>query len=315
MNLTSSSPLSPLMQTYYDKLFLQRAKPELAYWQFGQKRDLPANNGKLVNFTRYLVLPAATVALTEGQNPAGRDLSTEQVTATIAEYGDYTQISSLVAKTALDPNLSEKVELFSDQAALTVDNIVRNTLYDNCTQIIYANGKASLGAVGTTDILQTLDIQKGVRKLKKQKAKKFKGYWQCVIGPDVEFDITRDPAWVTAAEYAGSTALYDGEIGRWFSTRFTYNTEPKIQSGAGNGGADVYSNFMFGDNAFGVIDFPKAAASGSAGKPQIIVKMPGESSTNDPLNRFSTCGWQITFGQQVLNATWIVNLKTGVTPE
>lgn len=313
MNLTSS--LTQLMQTYYDRMFLDRAKPSLSMWQFGQKRDLPVNSGVNISYTRYTVLPAATTALSEGANPAGRDLSATSVTGTIAEYGDYTQISSLVSATAIDKDISEKVELFSDQASLTVEQIVRNAVVAQTSQIIYANGKLALGDVSTTDILQVLDIQKGVRKLKKQKAMKVNGYWICLIGPDVEYDITRDPNWVLASEYAGSTPLFEGEVGKWFGTRFVYTTEPNIQSGVGSGGADVYSNLMFGKNAYGVIDFPASAASGSAAAPHIIVKKPGPTTTADPLNRFGTCGWQLTFGQLVLNTTWIVNIKSGVTPE
>jgi len=313
MNKTST--LTQLMQTYYDRQFLERAKPSLAMWQFGQKRNLPVNEGILINYTRYTVLPAATTPLTEGANPAGLDLSATTVTATIAEYGDYTQISSLVSVTAIDKDISEKTELFADQAALTVETIVRNAVYDQTTQIIYANGKSALASVASTDTLSTSDIQKGVRKLKKQKAMKMNGYWICMIGPDVEYDITKDAAWVSAAEYAGSTPLFEGEVGKWFGTRFVYTTEPYIQSGAGSSGADVYSNFMFGKNAYGVVDFPAGAASGSANAPSIIVKKPGPTTTADPLNRFGTCGWQLTFGQLVLNATWIVNLKCGVTPE
>lgn len=313
--MNSTSSLSPLMQAYYDKVLLEYAKGEYVYWQFGQKRDLPANMGKTITFSRYIPLAAATTPLVEGTNPTGTDLSAENVTASLAEYGDYTSMSSLVSSTAIDANLKEKTELFSEQAGLTVDTIVRNALFDGTSQVIYANGKTDIANVAATDVMQTLDIQKGVRKLKKQKAKKINGHWICVIGADVEFDFTRDAAWVTASQYAGSTALYDGEIGRWFNTRFVYSTEPKIQSGAGSNGADVYSNFMFGQHAYGVVDFVKGSASGSPQKPQIIVKTPDSHSTNDPLNRFSTCGWQLTFTQKVLNPNWIVNIKCGVTPE
>jgi N4-gp56 family major capsid protein len=71
--------------------------------------------------------------------------------------------------------------------------------------------------------------------------------------------------------------------------------------------ATVYSNFFFGKEAYGVINL------GSIRAPKVYVKTPGANSTDNPIDQFSTVGWKMPFVSKVLNADWLVNLKTGAT--
>lgn len=84
---TQTAGLSPTMQTYYDKKLLARLLPELFHLKFAQKRPLPKNGGKTINFRQFTALPLATTALTEGVKPAGNALNMTQKTATVAQYG------------------------------------------------------------------------------------------------------------------------------------------------------------------------------------------------------------------------------------
>lgn len=304
MNTTSN--LSELMQTYYDKLFLKRAKPILIMEQFAQTRQIPQGEGKVIQFTKYTPLPKATTPLTEGVNPAGTNLSATSSSATLAEYGDFGKISSLVSLTALDHNVKEKVQLFSDQAALTLDWLLTKDVATNATEQL-ANAKAAITDIDATDTLSTTELRKANRTMKKNKALKIGGYYIAVISPDTEYDFTGDSAWVEASRYAGSTQLFEGEVGKWFGLRMVGTTEPYIYAGAGNGGVDVYSNLVIGAESYGIV--PLAGNKG----PIIYVKIPGPSDTSNPLNRFSTCGWVAVRTQKVLNPNWVLNIKTGVT--
>ena len=301
-NRTTTESLSALMQVYYDKLFLKRAKPVLVMDQFGQIRRIPPNTGKIIQFTKYLVLPKNITPLTEGTNPNGINLSAVSSSATVAEYGDWAKISSLVSLTAMDPDLKEKTELFAQQAAESMEYLsARECATAGTVQL--ASGKADLTAIAATDTLASSEIRKAVRQLKRNKGLKINGKWICVIGSDTEFDFQDDPNWKSAQEYAGSTALFDGEIGTWFGVRFVYTTEQYSEAST----VTVYSNLMFGAEAFGLV--PLA----NVGEPKIIVKKPDSTTTSDPLNRYSTVGWVATRGQKVLNADWIINIKTGAS--
>ena len=304
MNTTSN--LSELMQTYYDKLFLRRAKPLLVMDQFAQTRPIPQGEGKIIQFTKYTPLPKATTPLTEGLNPAGVNLSATSSSAVLAEYGDFGKISSIVSLTALDHNIKEKVQLFADQAALTLDWLLTAEVATNATEQI-AGGKAAITNLNATDVLTTKEIRKAVRTMKKNKALKIGGYFIGVLNPDTEYDFTGDAGWVEAAKYAGSTQLWEGEIGKWFGVRMVGTTEPYVYIGGGNAGVDVYSNLIIGAESYGVI--PLAGNKG----PTILVKIPGPSDTSNPLNRFSTCGWVAIRTWKVLQPAWVLNIKTGVS--
>ena len=56
-NVTTDSGLSAENKTFYDRTLLESAKPNLIHSQFGQKRPIPKNGGKKIEFRRYGALP------------------------------------------------------------------------------------------------------------------------------------------------------------------------------------------------------------------------------------------------------------------
>ena len=64
--------------------------------------------------------------------------------------------------------------------------------------------------------------------LKNNKAKKIKGSWVAIIHPDVAYDMMRCTEWIDASKYAGSTQIFEGEIGKMAGIRFVETTEAKI---------------------------------------------------------------------------------------
>jgi len=131
--LTVYSTLPPLVQAYYDKRFLLRAKENLAAYQFAQKRSLPKAKGKTVYFTRYTPLNKQTSALTEtvdgGISVATRQqLNIEETAATVALWGDFVTISALASVTSIDPEVSEKADILGQQAGESMDYYTMKTL-------------------------------------------------------------------------------------------------------------------------------------------------------------------------------------------
>ena len=51
--------LSAEMKTFYDKTLITLASPYLVNDQFGQKRDIPKNGGKIIEFRKFSRLPKA----------------------------------------------------------------------------------------------------------------------------------------------------------------------------------------------------------------------------------------------------------------
>lgn len=85
--VSTQSSLSPTMQTYYDKKLIMRLLPTLVHMKYAQKRPIPKNGGKVINFRKFSPLAVATTPLTEGVTPAGNSLTITEIEATLAQYG------------------------------------------------------------------------------------------------------------------------------------------------------------------------------------------------------------------------------------
>ena len=82
---TTGNDLSVEMKTYYSDYLIDMAEPELVHDQFGQKRPIPKNGGKTIEFRKFSKLPKALTPITEGVTPAGNKLRASAMTATVEE--------------------------------------------------------------------------------------------------------------------------------------------------------------------------------------------------------------------------------------
>ena len=78
---STGNDLSPEMKTFYDKALLYAAQAQLVHHQFGQKRPIPKNGGKTIEFRKFTPLAKALTPLTEGVTPAGNQLDVTAITA------------------------------------------------------------------------------------------------------------------------------------------------------------------------------------------------------------------------------------------
>ena len=284
INLTTSTDLSVEMKTFYSDYLIDNAKPLLVHDQFGQKHPIPKNGGKTIEFRKYSPFAKALTPITEGVTPDGHKLNVSKITSEIAQYGDYVELSDVLLLTAIDNNLVEATKLCGNQAGETLDTVTREVLVGG-TNVQYAGGVAARSSLAAENKLTVEECFKAARFLKTQKAKKIDGYYVAIIHPDVAYDLMRSEDWVKASEYAGSTQIFEGEIGRVAGIRFVETTEAKIFAAAGASGKDVYATLVLGADAYGVTEV-------EGGGLQHIVKQLGSAGTADPLNQRATVGWK-----------------------
>ena len=159
MNTTGNLPSA--LSEFYNRTFLSRATPLLLFALFGQFRPLPKKSSTVIKFRRYNALATAITPLTEGVTPAGKDLTVTDLTATLAQYGDFIKITDMVSLTNPDPVLTEGAETLGEQSAQTIDELIRDVLAAG-TNVFYANGagRAEVNSVISADM-----IKKAVRQL------------------------------------------------------------------------------------------------------------------------------------------------------
>ena len=305
---STTTSLTGLMQTFYDKKFLERAKEIQTYDIGAQKRSIPANMGKTVFFTRFTPLAKATTALTEATNPSATDMTTATVSAVVSEYGAFVTVGKLFELTSIDTGLAEHVDVIAQQAGETVDQLILNALDDNGTTQL-AKSKAAVSAIAATDILSGAEIRKAVRTLKVNKAPRFEdGLYKGIVPVSCVYDLRGDTEWLDAHRYTDASMIKDGEIGMLHGVKFYETNNEMLDANAGaSSTVDVYSTFIFGRDAYGIVDIAGTST------PKVYVKQPSSGDTSNPLDLYSTVGWKVHFVAKVLNSNWIVQIKSAST--
>ena len=326
MAQTGLAQVPPGVAAFYDRNLLERAQPADVHGRFGQKRPIAQRNGNQIKFRRYSQLAVATTALTEGVTPSGSQLAVTDVTATLAQYGDFIQLSDMVSMTNQDPVVTEATDVLGDQAGTTIDMIRRDVLVAG-TNVAYAGGVAS--RILTVNKLTAADLDKAIRFLKNQNAKFIKSMMMgsdkvgsgairkayiALVHPDVEYDLEQITGYRAVSDYGSQEGVIDDEIGAYKNIRFVTSTNCKIFADAttaatagfkvsGSGKNDVYATLIFADNAYGVCPLSGQAMN-------TYVKALGSAGTADPLEQRSTVGWKATTTTQILNQAWMVRLES-----
>lgn len=235
---TDGNNLSAEMKTFYDKALIELASPSLVHDQFGQKRKIPKNGGKSVEFRSFSSLPKATKAITEGVTPTGNKLNVTAITCTPEQYGDYVELSDVFELTSVDNTIIEATKKLACQAGLTLDTVVRNEL-NGGTNVMFCpkvdgNGAETevleRGALDSTCKLTVKQIFKAAAELKAMNAPKIDGYYVGIIHPYVAYDLMQEAGdrWISVNQYAKPENILRGEIGTIGGVRFVESTEAKI---------------------------------------------------------------------------------------
>lgn len=304
--------LTPEMKTFYDMTLLDEAGPALVHDQFGQKRPIPKNGGKTIEFRKFSPLAKATTAITEGVTPDGGKLDVTAVTATVAQYGYYIVQSDVLELTSLDNTILEATKLLGRQAGRTLDTITRDVLVAG-TNVTYCPKIGSDGAETEVTSRANLDataqltvdvVQQVVAKLRAKNAPTINGDYVAIIHPYVAYDLMRDPEWIDAHKYAQPDNIYTGEIGKIAGVRFVQTTEAKIWTGSGcPSGLAVFASLFMGDGAFGVTEV-------TGGGLQTIIKQKGSAGTADPLDQRSSVGWKAIKVAERLIEPYLVRVES-----
>lgn len=303
--------LSPEMKTFYDRVLLRSAEPELVHDQFAQQRPIPAGSGKTIEFRKFTSLPKALTPLTEGVTPDGQKLNVTKITAEVKQYGGYVTTSDMLNLTAFDQVQAETLNILGTQAGQTSDTITRDVLA-SAENVLFPEGVADRGDLTLNEghWASIALIKEAVRILKKNNAPKIGDSYVAIVHPDTSFDLMNDPEWIEAQKYTNAEKIYKGEIGMMYGVRFVESTEAKIWSAKDASTTNptvtatvpVYSTIVLGAQAYGVT---KIGGKGI----ETIVKQLGSGGSADPLNQRATMGWKLIKTAEVLDKTRLVRIE------
>lgn len=299
-NVTTDSGLSVENKTHYDMTLIDEASPNLIHDQFGQKKPIPKNGGKKIEFRKFASLPKALTPLTEGVTPDGKKLSATKIEAEVSQYGDYVTLSDILDLTSIDPVVVEATKAIGRQAGLTLDTITRNILHSG-TNVFYApkgDGTAVTSRAGldNTCVLTVDLVRRVVAFLKKNNAPKINGDYIGIIHPYAAYDLMSDKNWRLPHEYQDTSNIYEGEIGKIEGVRFVESSEAKVYEDG------VLGSLFIADGAYGTTDI-------TGGGLETIIKQLGSAGSADPLNQRSTVGWKATKTAEILVEAYMVRVE------
>jgi len=320
--------ISPRTTVYAEREMLKHAKPHIVLDKLGLSKQMPKNKSDTIKFRRPKVFTAADTPLTEGVTPSATQFSYEDVSATLAQYGQVVEITDKIEDLAEDPVLKDASMQCGENIGRTIEKLNYGVVKAG-TNVFYANG-AARSSVNTTI---SLSKQRAVtRYLSAQKAKKItrilggsnnyatqpvQAAYVAVTHTDVENDIRNMPGFVPVANYGNRQPLHEMELGSVDDVRYIISADldPFEDDGAATSSmistsgsnADVYPVLYFGQDAWASV----ALRGQGAVSPSIIPV--GQKTKDDPLGQRGYVGWKTWHVAVRLNEAWMARLEVAAT--
>jgi N4-gp56 family major capsid protein len=293
---------------------------------------LPKNKADTITFRRPVPYAVSTSALIEGVTPAPKQISYEDVSVQMKQYGDLIEISDMVVDLAEDPVLANASMLAGEQAAETKELILWGVLRAG-TNVFYSGTATPTTRAGVNAPI-TLSLQRAVtRALKAQRAKAITSMISAspkfgteAVSPafiafghtDVEQDIRDMDGFTPVERYGNFSPVSDYEVGKVEGVRYILSPvlEPFIDSGSatlngmvstGGNNVDVYPLIYISKHAYATVPLKGAGSM----NPSVI--NPGTISKSDPLGQRGYVGWKMYFASLILNEAWLNRVEVGVT--
>ncbi|MCK5021451.1 MAG: N4-gp56 family major capsid protein [Candidatus Peribacteraceae bacterium] len=324
---TEYGDISPRTSAYADVDFLERAQPRLTTERFGQPRPIPQKHSKTITFRRYEDLATVEAPLAEGVPPTGQKMTKTDVSCTLEQYGDFTEITDVIADTHEDPVFKEANMLLSEQAAKTIE-LVRIAVIKAGTNVFYAGTGTTRLSVDAGPARK--DFRKIVRGLNRYNASTIEEIVKASpdidtepVNPaffgmchtDLKSDLRGMTSFIEVKNYSDSDRGLPSEVGNIEDTRIiattmfepwqnattatstTYLSGGAVVTSAGT--SDVYPIIVVGKNAYGIVPLQ------GMNSVKIMAMNPEKVDKSDKLAQVGFVSWKMYQAVCILNQNFM----------
>ena len=224
--------------------------------------SIPLRSGKTVQWFRYTQLGANTTPSTEGTVGTPVAQASVTVSATVAEYSDFSSLSTLLVETAIDPIVQNFAENLGYRAGLSVDTIARIEFDGAAAGQILTTMGATLSVNDyrrVRALLNGIDVYEGPRG---------QSEFVSITHPYAIYDLMSDNTaggFIDIMKFAepdkllyGGNANGTAPVGR--VDNFVIYTSNNVNT-TGTAPNVLYYNYMVGKGAVGSVDLPGAGPS------------------------------------------------------
>lgn len=334
MASTVYGDITPRTAAYAVDKMLERAQPQLNMARFAVVTSVPKGRTKVVKWRRYSRLAATTTPLTEGVTPTINNLTSTDVTATLAQYGQVIGLTDVILDTHEDPVLNEMSMSLGETAGQTQEAIIYSIIKAG-TNVVYSTGSAR---TAVNAAISSTVARKAIRQLKQQDAKPITSMlnatdgvgttpippcYICFCHPNIEMDLQNTSnfasGYTRVQNYGTFRPISDAEIGSFENIRFVASTlyTPFANAATGvalnsmlsTGGtyADVYPSILVGKDAYATVNL---AGTGNGLSPIVVNPKPSDS---DPLGQRGYVGFKMYSTAAILNDAWMTRIEHAIT--
>lgn len=308
----TTAGLNHIPAAYYSKTALDQLLSKFMFKDACMEDTLPKRSGKVVQWYRYGVLGANTVAKTEGVIGSGAPVggaagqyNSATVTATVSQYADYIALSDFVRNIAIDDALASASKNLGYRAGLSVDKITA-AVFDAATSAsmdpvgTYFGGRDALKAWMTLQSLEVSPMDSG----------KAAGFMYGIISPLAAYDLINDPAsggFLDLYKYSDPSQFVKYEDRNRVATihgcKFFMSNNVKVTTGT----PDKYRTYIFGKDGVGCVSLAGTAPTDTNDvkvKPFSINVVEGKPSIADPEGVIGgICSYNFTYVAAILQSS------------
>jgi len=312
---TTTTHANLLPGVWVEKVFIPELRARLQIQPLANQSTLTDNQGLVCRWVTLANPTADTATITEGGDPAAdTSVAVTAFTATMAEYGGYSDFTKVLVRTAINGTLEGIVRALAYKAALSIDTVLLATLAGGSPTTV--NGGTAmtadtLGAIAA--VLNNSTHATGTPGAPAMPHPKSPGgnMYVGVFSAEAAYDMIREgaPTWSQAKnsqiEDNLRTPLQDTP-----ASSGLYGIIVKISDNIQRDAAtapDDDRNFVFGADGFGA-----SAVATSLNKPEVRVLMPDERVDLILRNRGRAAYW-LLFGNTRLDQTRYVLALTDAT--
>lgn len=290
-----SSGLGAYPTIFYDRAAIAALEASLRLYEGCEQKTMPDKSGVAMQIFDYSAMTSNLTPATEGTPGAGQTLTQNVRTINLSQFVDYCSFSDKVVLTAISDTVKEGSERLAYRGALTVDNIINNTVdstVNGTTATIDVNDGSFMTAALSRRVAQSLQSQNHPTKAN--------GKYFGVIHSLATFDLINDSSaggFIDLMKYteknadilqrgvsgSGLNSAFVGNVGgvEWYQSN-ALNTFAAWQSTA----KIAYSALVFAKNGIYVSSLGKTSL-GQKNFSVKVSKFPAGTVSSDPTGQIA----------------------------
>lgn len=238
VNATSTATIAPaIAQRWLRKELLTENEQSMVFAELGLSVDMPAGEGKTIEFHRFARLPLPDAPLVEGTTPTAIQLTMGTVTAMLDQWGGLVSLTDVAVLTSTHPLMQVAKQRLGEHGSRLWDRELQRVLMGGAN-VVFPNGRTARSQLIAGDTLLSDLCALVTATLRQLGAPTFgnRGAYAGVADPFVEQDVVNEASYIQAHTYKDVEALWNAEFGLWRGIRWKRsNMLPIISLLAGGG--------------------------------------------------------------------------------